>query len=200
MRQVSLDDLHTLAEQAKPQLVEAAGRIGRPIKIYIHWTYDHYDQEHPEYHINVFQDGQTFITTDNLSEYKLHTSHRNGGSISIAATCAYDAKDITDLGPEPPTECQIEAIAQIVAALAAVLDIPIDLVHVLTHAEAADNLDGESRWHPPYGPRSASRHCRHWDFWTIKAEDEAGSGGNTLRGKALWYQHNNSSPEPAELI
>lgn len=190
MRKVSLDDVRTLAEQAKPQLAEAASRIGRPIKLYLHWTHDHYDKEHPEYHINVFQDGQIFIGTDTLSEYKLHTNQRNGGSVSIAATCCYNAKSITDLGPEPPTESQIEAIAQIIAVLSAELNIPIDLSHVLTHAEAADNLDGESRWHSPYGPRSANRNCHHWDFWVLNSGDEEGSGGNILRGKGLWYQYN----------
>ena len=198
MRKVSLDDLRTLAEEAKPLLTEAAARIGRPIKLYLHWTYDHYDTVHPEYHINVFQDGQIYIGTDNLSEYKLHTNRRNGGSVSIAATCAYNAKSTDDLGPEPPTDSQIEAIALIVATLSTALDITIDLSHVLTHAEAADNLDGEDRWHLPYGPRAANRNCSHWDFWVLKAGDEEGSGGNTLRGKGLWYQHNAIQPETAE--
>lgn len=198
MREISLDDLRILAEEAKPQLAEAAARIGRPIKLYIHWTYDHYDKAHPEYHINVFQDGQIHIGTDNLSEYKLHTNSRNGGSISIAATCAYKANSTEDLGPEPPTDSQIEAIALIIATICAALEIPIDLTHVLTHAEAADNLDGESRWHLPYGPRTANRNCCHWDFWVLKPGAEQGSGGNILRGKGLWYQHNNISPAPAD--
>jgi hypothetical protein len=121
-----------------------------------------------------------------LSEVKSHTYHRNSGAIGIGAACAYEAHSATDLGPEPPTDAQIESIAQMVAGLADALGITVDIQHFMTHAEAADNMDGDdSRWHDPYGPNST---VERWDFWAIKAGDQAGSGGDILRGKGIYYQ------------
>lgn len=89
-----------------------------------------------------------------------------------------------DLGNYPPTSAQIECMAQVVAVIAAALDIPIDLPHVMTHAEAADNLDG---LYPcdPYGPAHT---CERWDLAVVSEDEDWMTGGNTVRGKALFYQ------------
>ena len=47
----------------------------------------------------------------------------------------------------------------------------------MTHAEAAD-LDG-------YGPDTT---CERWDLAVLKNDDEWMSGGDTLRGKAIFYR------------
>lgn len=187
VRQITLEELEELAKQARENLQKVAGNIGRPVKLYIHWSAGHYQQYFEDYHINIGQYGEVLISTDHFDEYKLHTYHRNSGAIAIVAACAYNAWSTDDLGPEPPTDQQIEAIAQVVAVLAKALELSIDSTHVMTHAEAADNLDGDTRWHESYGPNSTTE---RWDFWVLKAGDEPGSGGNILRGKSLWYYYN----------
>lgn len=187
VRKIDLCELQTMAEQAKEQLDSIASQVDRPVKVYIHWTAGHYDQFFNDYHVNVGRDGSLYTGTADFSEYKLHTYHRNSGAVSIAAACAFNAYSTKDLGPEPPTEFQIEAIAQALVILAHSLGIPIDKEHILTHAEAADNVDGDDRWHEPYGPASTSE---RWDFWVIQEGDDPGSGGDILRGKALWYKYN----------
>ncbi len=66
------------------------------------------------------------------------------------------------------------------------LDLTIDLPHVMTHGEAADNLDGYYATEP-YGPDST---CERWDLAILKNGDEWKSGGDILRGKANWYRSN----------
>jgi hypothetical protein len=120
-------------------------------------------------------DGTILTSVDVLTEYKSHTWHRNSGAVGLAlACCAFATTE--DLGDEPPTEVQIEALAQVVAALCTGLAIPCDKDHVMTHAEAAD-LDG-------YGPDTT---CERWDLWFFPGVTR-GDGGNVLRGKVVWYQ------------
>ena len=119
-----------------------------------------------------------------LTEIPQATWHRNSGSIAIALCCGVGATAYkgdpyeVDLGEEPPTDAQIETLAQVMAAIADVFEIPIDNEHFLTHAEAAD-LDG-------YGPETT---CERWDLAVLSEDDEWMSGGNILRGKAIFYQN-----------
>ena len=55
--------------------------------------------------------------------------------------------------------------------------IPIDPTYMMTHAETAE-LDG-------YGPNTT---CERWDLWTLPGSTDWGSGGDYVRGKALFYQ------------
>lgn len=109
-------------------------------KIYLHWSAGYYDTVFDDYHINIQGDGE-IIVTGGFGEIKAHTWQRNSGSIGVSLCCAYNATS-NDLGEEPPTEIQIEKMAQVIAHLAKGLDIPIDKQHVLTHGEAANNEDG----------------------------------------------------------
>ncbi len=192
MRQVTLAEIKQLAVQAKPALQQAAQRYNWPIKVYYHWSAGHYDQFFSDYHLNIGKDGSVFASTNDFSAKKSHTYCRNNGAIAIAAGCAYNAKSANDLGPEPPTAMQIEAMAQITAVLSKALSIPIDIKHFLTHAEAADNMDGcdpgyEDNGYPQgkYGPQNS---VERWDLWVIKQGDTPGTGGDILRGKGVWYQ------------
>ncbi|WP_371379291.1 N-acetylmuramoyl-L-alanine amidase [Sporomusa aerivorans] len=191
MRQVTLVEIKALAVQAKPALQQAAQRYNWPIKVYYHWTAGHYDQYFNDYHFNIGKDGSVFVTTTDLSTKKSHTYCRNSGAIGIAAACAYNATSTTNLGPEPPTAVQIEAMAQITAVLSKSFNIPIDIKHFMTHAEAADNMDGcdpgyEANGYPQgrYGPQNS---VERWDLWVLKEGDAPGSGGDILRGKGTWY-------------
>ena len=133
-------------------------------------------------------------TTADFSDVLAHTWHRNTGSVGITLDCAYGSTS-NDLGPYPPTAKQIEAMAQCITVVADALDLTIDRYRVMTHAEAADNIDGLLPRGDEYGPLNG---CERWDLqylgtpespsWTTDYDDPH-TGGNVLRGKANWYRN-----------
>ena len=183
MRVISLDELRSVAKAAK----------GSIYHIYLHWTAGHYGSAYNSYHICIDDDGSIYLMTEDLCELKAHTYRRNTGAIGISLCCCADASANdgydTDFGPEPPTSEQIETLAKVVAALSQELNVSIDIMHVMTHAEAANNEDGNSNLHEPYGPYSGDPETR-WDLWYLPDSAENGKmviGGDVIRGKALWY-------------
>lgn len=184
----SLAQLKMMAANARESIWAQAKACGREPKIYLHWTAGHYaygraDQMYLyDYHIAIDHDGSIY-TEAPLDEVLAHTWKRNTGSIGVTMTCgAFCTSD--NLGNEAPTKAQIETMARVINVLADALWLTIDLKHVLTHGEAADNLDGE--WmHEPYGP---DHDCERWDLAILSNDDEWKSGGDTLRGKAAWYK------------
>jgi hypothetical protein len=169
-----------ISDSDKQQLIDYANNAkGSGIdKIYLHWSASRYDQVFNDYHINILGDGTVYFTTDNLAEVKSHTWHRNTGAIGITLACAYNASSPENMGDYPPTPQQIETMAQVVAILCGILDIPITKENVMTHAEAAD-LDG-------YGPETT---VERWDLWKLVDSDGVmKSGGDVIRGKAIYYQ------------
>jgi hypothetical protein len=172
MHLVSLTDLNDYCRRA----------LGQISKIYLHWTAGRYNQQFDDYHINIDRDGNIYIDGE-LTDHKNHTYMRNGSAVGIALDCAYGAQWTDNLGEYAPTDAQIETLAQVVALLCVDLGIPCDIRHVLTHAEAADNMDGYYA-HEPYGPTTT---CERWDLWAIREGDVPGSGGDVIRGKAKYY-------------
>lgn len=155
-------------------------RYPNPVVVYWHWTAGGYYTSYSDYHFCIDADGE-IIESLPLEEIPSATWRRNTGSIAIALCCCKGAKAYrdpwrADLGDEPPTDAQIETLAMLSAAIADVFEIPIDDSHFLTHAEAAD-LDG-------YGPETT---CERWDLAVLHEGDEWMSGGDTLRGKAIFY-------------
>jgi hypothetical protein len=177
MNQVTLADIQTLAEQTNGELQRLAAQLGRDVAIYLHWSAGHYQTQFDDYHINIGPGGEIYIDGD-LSDSKNHTWHRNTGAIGIALDCCYEGSP-DNLGPEPPTDSQIEAMARVIAVLSGALGLTIDGSHVMTHAEAA-NIDG-------YGPDQT---WERWDLWKLSSDGARDSGGDILRGKAIWYQQN----------
>lgn len=154
--------------------------------LYMHWSAGNYHQAYTGYHICIDNDGQIYLMTNDLTELKPHTWHRNTGGVGIAMLCCagaeanngYDA----DLGDQPPTEKQIEVMAQTIDTLSNALNIPIDADYVMNHYEAA-MIDG-------YGPGSGDPETR-WDLWYLPdnaKDNEMVLGGQLLRDKAAWYQ------------
>jgi hypothetical protein len=191
MKKVTLSQLKQIALQSKADLWEAANRVGRDVKLYLHWSAGHYGQFFDDYHISIDNDGSIYVSTVDFSEVKSHTYKRNTGAIGISMACCVGATT-NNLGKEPPTDLQIEAMAQVVAVLCRALDLTCDLKRVMTHAEAANNMDGinpgyESNGYKNgmYGPGYS---CERWDLAVLKAGDQMMSGGYTIRGKAVWYQ------------
>lgn len=184
---MTLEEIREEAENSYWALWDKADELGRDVKIYLHWTAGHYDSTFPDYHLCIKGNGEVEMTCP-FTTIPEATYHRNSGSIAIALCCAYDgyafSKSDYFLGDDPPTDAQIECAAQIIAVLTDTLNIPIDIQHVMTHAEAADNMDGVYE-HDPYGPAHG---CTRWDLAVCKQGDEWMSGGDTLRGKAKWYE------------
>lgn len=190
MRKVILTDLKQVALNSKETLWQQAKSLDRDVKLYLHWSAGHYDQFFDDYHINIGKDGSIYLSTNDLSTHLSHTYMRNTGAIGVAIACCAFATT-NDLGQEPPTIAQIESMAQVVAILCKALDLTCDKDRVMTHCEAANNLDGfnpgyEDNGYPDgkYGPGFS---CERWDLYFLANGDKPWSGGDIIRGKANFY-------------
>ncbi|MSV25739.1 N-acetylmuramoyl-L-alanine amidase [Selenomonas sp. WCA-380-WT-3B 3/] len=193
MRAVDIDELRQLAADARESIWEQAKAYNREPKIYLHWTAGHYGQYYlNDYHVAIDKDGIIYVDAP-LDDVLAHTYRRNSGAVGITLACCVGATS-ADLGSEPPTARQIEAMAQAIVAVADGLWLTIDRDHVLTHGEAADNIDGIYP-HEEYGPLTT---VERWDLqylgtdespYYIKDYDDPRTGGNVLRGKANWYRN-----------
>lgn len=183
-----LEEIRKVVEAAKEEIWRQAVNLGRDPKTYLHWTAGAYDADYPDYHFSIHADGSVVQTHDLLTPISA-TYMRNSGSVSVALDCCADAVAYAgggcDLGNYPPTSAQIECLAQVTAVIAEALGVPVDLQHVMTHAEAADNMDGI---YPcdPYGPAHT---CERWDLAVVSEDEDWMTGGDTIRGKANWYQN-----------
>ena len=177
--------------------------------IYMHWTAGHYGQDYDDYHLCIDRDGTVYVNCKHFTEYKTHTWMRNHCAIGIALCCGVDARcwlpdgcegfevekayenchyakpdcALIDYGPEPPTDIQIEVLADVVAILCEELELPITYETVQTHCEAA--------FEDAYGPGDGGSDMR-WDLWFLPDINLYGAlapGGERLRGKALFYQN-----------
>ena len=172
-------------DEIKQAAKEAAGHIDA---VYLHWSAGRYGQVYDSYHLTIDKDGRIYAPDDFLdfTVKRNHTWKRNGRAIGIAVAAAFDAKANSglnmDMGSNPVTENQIEAMAMVMAVLNRFAYIPIS--NMITHCEAAIE-DG-------YGPFSGDEDTR-WDLWYLpdSAEDYMlRPGGAVLRGKARWYVDN----------
>lgn len=192
LREVSIDELRTAAEEAREDIWKAAKRCGREPKVYMHWTAGHYETFFDEYHVSIDDAGRIYLN-GNLSDILAHTYHRNSGAVGITLNACVGATS-SNLGAEAPTAAQIEAMAQAVCAICDGLWLTIDKAHVMTHGEAADNEDGIEP-HEAYGPKTT---CERWDLEYLGTNEspafspwatDGSRGGDVLRGKANWYRN-----------
>lgn len=154
--------------------------------IYCHWSAGHYGHVYPDYHLSIDYNGRIYAPYNNtdLNQYRQHTWLRNTRAIGIALCGCYGAVANQgynmDMGYEPITDTQIEALCAVVATICKHAGIPVD--NVLTHCEAALE-DG-------YGPYQGDPDLR-WDLWYVKDYDGVmRAGGDVIRGKVRWYlQH-----------
>ena len=191
MRKIDLDELRQMAKDSYDSLYSAANSVGRGIKIYLHWSAGHYGQFFDDYHINIDSDGSIYASTDDLSEVLAHTYHRNTGAVGVSMACCAGATS-NDLGDESPTTAQIDAMAKVVMVLCDEFGLEINKDNVMTHGEAADNIDGIEA-SEPYGCQST---CERWDLQYLATNespayttdyDDPSTGGNVVRGKAIWW-------------
>lgn len=164
-------------EELKNCIERAAGAFD---VVYIHWTGGGYNYHPDDYHINIDDEGTIYRTKD-FREQPAATWHRNYRSLAIAIDCCKDATlnadGSADFGDYPPTDAQIECLAQVIATIASATHRPIMQSLYMTHAEAAELDD--------YGPNTT---CERWDLWCLPGSTEWGSGGDFIRGKAIFYQ------------
>lgn len=210
MRKVTLSQIRCEAKTLYPELWSAARRNGRDVKLYLHWTAGRYDQYWDDYHIQIDHDGSLWMPRGvTLNSLLAGTYKRNTGSVAIALLGCFDATTNAGLGSNPPTTEQIEAMARVIAVLADALDLTIDLRHVMTHGEAADNEDRldpgyEANGCPEgmYGPKHS---VERWDLEYLGTPEsprynpwvtDGSRGGDVLRGKAKWY--NQQYPDGVE--
>ena len=193
MQQVTIDELRQMASDARESIWAQAEAYGREPKIYLHWTAGHYGQYYlNDYHVAIDYDGKIYVDSP-LDEVLAHTWKRNSGSVGITLACCVGATS-ADLGDEPPTAEQIEAMAQAIVAVADGLWLTIDINHVMTHGEAADNEDGIEP-HEEYGPKTT---VERWDLEYLGTDEspcfepwatDGSRGGDVLRGKANFYRN-----------
>ena len=173
LKPVDLDEVRMVAKNAR----------GCIDYIYLHWTAGRYGQIYGDYHISIDRDGLIYFPENfgDLTRKLNHTWRRNSRAVGIALCGCYDAQANSgkncNLGSEPPTPAQIEALAAVTAIICKYAGVPVD--NVMTHCEAAI-ADG-------YGPFSGDPETR-WDLWYLRDYDgEMKSGGYILRGKIRWY-------------
>lgn len=177
---MDMETIKDILRKARPTFYQYTN----PVVTYWHWTAGDHHTICDDYHFCIDGDGK-IVNSKPLDEIPAATWRRNTGSIAIALCCcegamAYRDPWRADLRDAPPTDAQIESLAMLSAAIADIFEIPINSDHFLTHAEAAD-LDG-------YGPATT---CERWDLAVLHESDEWMSGGDILRGKAIFYQSSN---------
>ena len=197
MKEITLDELREMAENAREEIWELAKENDMEPKVYLHWTGCPYGCYYDDYHVNIDDDGTMYASTDDLAEVLEHTYMRNSGSVGIAMCCCPDGGS-QSLGSEPPTNKQIEVMSQAIAAICDGLWLTIDKNHVLTHGEAANNEDGEephepySWWNDGYGDGDTRGDLEYLGTPESPSYNpyatDGSRGGDVLRGKANWYR------------
>jgi len=193
-----LTEIMNLAYAAKSRLYDIAAANNKPVQLVLHWTAGGYYSYFDDYHINIDGDGDVHITERDFARSIPHNYMKNTASIGITLCCAYNASP-HNLGDYPPKECQIEAMAQIMAVLSEALDLDIDIHHMPTHSESADSQDYTIYYHDytgyPNNTYGVQSNCERWDLQRLRMEDEwttdyddPMTGGNQLRSMARAFR------------
>jgi len=193
-----LTEIMNLAYSAKSRLYEIAEANNKPVQVVLHWTAGKYYGIFNDYSINIDGDGDVHITNRDFARPTGHNYMKNSASIGVTLCCAYNASPY-NLGDYAPTEAQIEAMAKIMAVLSEALEIDIDIHHMPTHGESADNQDYTIYYsdltnykNNTYGPQS---NCERWDLQKLRNSeeyttdyDDPMTGGNQLRSLARAFR------------
>ena len=196
MREVSLKEIYQIASNSREKIWEIAKSMYREPKVYLHWSAGSYNAKFEDYHVSIDGDGKFFVSTEDFSQVLNGTYKRNSGAVNLSLCCAAGATT-NWLGTYPPTEKQIESMAECIVAVCEGLWLTIDKGHVLTHGEAAANEDGlylhprYACWADDFGDGNT-----RWDLEYLGTSESpkynpratnGSRGGDVLRGKALWY-------------
>lgn len=141
--------------------------------VYVHWSAGPRGVNFTDYHRMVLvRDGRAISQSNENSNIDLHahTFGRNTNSCAISLAGFYKATTI-DLGTEVATPAQLRKLVKDIVEICLNLDAPV--ANVMSHAEAADNVDqGPTPPYPTpgllgadseaYGPLSG-----HWERWDL---------------------------------
>jgi hypothetical protein len=164
---------------------------GRLEQIYLHWSGGDYEAVSSAYHFCIANvDGVTLVVqTHDLranmrdvregdAPYAAHTAARNSYAAGIAVMAMRDARP-DDFGAYPLVDDAVSALCTVTSRVAAAYGVPLDVEHVMTHAEAAI-IDGY------FG---ASSDGERWDIARLVpaplplTENDARVAGDTLRAR-----------------
>lgn len=169
------------------------GRKGnKNTMIYLHWTAGSYGGN-GSYH-TVFDSDGSAKRNASYDDYSVaHTEGKNSGAIGLSISAALGATGPNNLGSQPPTQQQLNAMTAEAARLAVDwgwTEADIDK-NIWTHAEAGAGLDPRglgthldlnNDGRPDnYGPKAWGGTGARWDLWVIKQGEQEGSGGPALR-------------------
>lgn len=169
------------------------GRKGnKNTMIYLHWTAGAYGGN-GSYH-TVFDSDGTPKRNASYDDYSVgHTEGKNSGAVGLSISAALEATGPNNLGSQPPTQQQLNAITAEAARLAVDwgwTEADIDR-NIWTHAEAGAGLDPRGLgthedWNGDgkpdnYGPKAWGGTGARWDFWVVRQGEQPGSGGPILR-------------------
>ncbi|MCI5836726.1 MAG: N-acetylmuramoyl-L-alanine amidase [Veillonellaceae bacterium] len=149
--------------------------VGAIRYITLHWTAADYDAvNYNAYHIVISGAGAIYLNRE-LERAGAHTWRRNTANVGVAIACCggrppniWADGTVADWGDYPPTDEQVEVMAQVVAYLAVGLGVP------------AENIRDHHYWAEMDGYGS--------DRIDIMAlPQEPGNGRDIILGKARWY-------------
>ena len=132
---------------------------------YHHWSAGPRTLNFVDYHIVITEapllvvQVQVHHNAPVMEDLHEHTFQRNGNSF---AACVASMQDATtnNLGKQVATPAQMRRLADVVADVCVNNRIPV--ANLMSHAEAADNMDG-AQGLDFYGPRNG---CERWDWFT----------------------------------
>lgn len=149
-------------------------------RITCHWSAGDYDTVHENYHLSITGDGRIFTPVDSFDTKLSHSWKDNTGNIGVCLCggCGAYLNSESDysLGDCPPTEVQLDTLAQCIATILKGTGIPLDQVY--THAERALKFN--------YGPYQGDPDTR-WDLWFLREGEEHGAGGSKIRDMVQKY-------------
>jgi len=165
--------------------------------IYLHWSATPYTWVRTGlYHTIVAGDGHLHRLHSYTIDLNAHTWRRNSNAVAISCACMGGSPDPWTI---PPTEAQITAMCQEVAAVARSWNWQAEAItieRVMTHAEAASNRDGRLM-HDNYGPVAWGGPGERWDFMQLRKGGPA-DGGEELRRRIRALLSGEPDPDPGQ--
>ena len=162
---------------------DTGGPVGKPKKIYLHWTAGGYNNPVGGYHTVFTGDGKMHRKLD-YSVKGQHTESRNTDSVGLSVAAMAGGEG----NYQWPKSIQLEKMTAEAARLAKAWGwtaSDIKLSNIMTHGEAGSGRDG---WLPAvsekpynYGPKVWGGDGSRWDLDKLTAGEAIGTGGPKLR-------------------
>ena len=166
---------------------DTGGPVGKPGKIYLHWTAGGWNSTSGGYHAIIRGDG-SLLPKLNYSQKGGHTEGRNTGSVGLSVAAMVEDPKAPGGHREWPKPVQLETLTTEAARIAKAwgwTSSDIKLQNIMTHGEAGSGRDG---WLPTlsekpynYGPQQWGGSGERWDLDKLTPGEAIGTGGPKLR-------------------